>query len=76
MARIPYGRTISYKEFAVLAGKPNARVLPISLCAQSDPDYLSMPPCGAVRRIIGELWRWRDDQPERPRESGAQGLAD
>ena len=53
MARIPYGQTVSYKEFAALAGKPNASRAAGSACARNPIPIIY--PCHRVLRADGSL---------------------
>jgi len=53
MARIPYGRTITYGEFAALAGKPRAPRAAGSACATNPIPIIY--PCHRVVRQGGQL---------------------
>jgi alkylated DNA nucleotide flippase Atl1 len=60
MARIPYGTTMSYTDFATFAGKPKApRTAAHSLFDQPDTGNLSLPPSRALGREARQLW-WRE----------------
>ena len=56
MARIPYGQTVSYKQFAAMAGKPSAPRAAGSACARNPIPIIY--PCHRVLRSDGSLYRY------------------
>jgi methylated-DNA-[protein]-cysteine S-methyltransferase len=74
MARIPYGRTISYKEFAALAGKPSAPRAAGSACARNPIPIIY--PCHRVVRSDGSLGNYGGGAMANPKDPANLGRKD
>jgi methylated-DNA-[protein]-cysteine S-methyltransferase len=74
MARIPYGQTVSYKEFAALAGKPSAPRAAGSACARNPIPIIY--PCHRVLRSDGSLGNYGGGDMTSPKDPANLGRKD
>ena len=74
MTRIPYGHTLSYKEFAALAGRPSAPRAAGSACAQNPIPIIY--PCHRVVRSDGSLGNYGGGAMTSPKDPANLGRKD
>ncbi len=72
LARVPYGRTVSYRDLARDAGHPNAWRAVGSVMARNELPVIL--PCHRVTRSDGRLGNYGDDPSWKPRLLALEGV--
>jgi methylated-DNA-[protein]-cysteine S-methyltransferase len=73
LARVPYGRTVSYRDLARDAGHPNAWRAVGSVMARNELPVIL--PCHRVTRSDGRLGNYGDDPSWKPRLLALEGVS-
>jgi methylated-DNA-[protein]-cysteine S-methyltransferase len=73
LARVPYGRTVSYRDLARDAGHPNAWRAAGSVMARNELPVIL--PCHRVTRSDGRLGNYGDDPSWKPRLLALEGVS-
>ena len=74
MAQIPHGTTVSYKQFAMMAGKPSAPRAAGSACARNPIPIIY--PCHRVVRSDGSLGNYGGGDMSNPKDPANLGRKD